>query len=370
MKKMRVCYFIVFACFSLLFIACNSDDENFNGLIPSESNKVYTNKLASMNQSNQLALTYNGTNLAGKDVYFEILSHEKANLSLRHIIPGESECILENISLTALQENGYSFSGQSTSSGGTGFSYQGTIRTNKLTPALTDVTLPANLLSAANTWYNRKSSLVWEINSNAANMLLWGMATGIVGNLLDNLLLSVLNNVTFHTDGNITAAYAPLPEEAEISDMLMGSVNYNDRNPADWQTSPGYMAMYYMNGQKLYVVPQVEMLMNTLLGTGSKADVTEILNMIIDLLGTVIQWTNQGIEFTVEETTGNSVTLVLDKAQVEPIFSLLPYVIDFIPLDALPGGMGALEDMLGELLNIAATNTTAFEYRLTLSTQK
>jgi len=365
MKEIPGRYSTLFICFTLLLSSCDSEDDNFNGLIPAETNQIYTNKLASASSSYRLELTYNGNPFTGKDVYFEFEDSERANLILMQILPGEEETHLNSISLTPqTSADGYTFQGNTTSETGITFSYAGSIVKNRLALALTDVKLPANALSTQGTWYNQNSSLTWEITGS--NSLIWSIAAGMVDGLLNNLLLSVLYDVQFLPDGNILARYAPLPEEADImNDLLLGGKNYNDRSLSDWQTSPVNMATYYVKDNKLYVIPQADMLTRVLLMTRADIEIGDMLNMVLDLIGMTGRWTTQGMEFAITSNSNGTISLTLDKSEIEGIFALLPYVAGLIEID-IPG----IGDMLETLLTDAAQHTSKFEFTVTLSATK
>ncbi|MCD7936592.1 MAG: DUF4925 domain-containing protein [Tannerellaceae bacterium] len=365
MKMILRRYSALFFCLTFILSSCDSEDDNFNGLIPAETNQMYINKLVSANSAYTLDLIYNGNVFTGKDVYFEFDNSEQASLILMQVFPGEEETYLNNVPLTPLPKEGYSFQGNTTSETGITFTYSGSIVKNRLSLTLADIKLPVNTFSSQGKWYNQSSSLTWEITGS--NSLIWSVAANMVDGLLRNLLLSVLNDVTFLPDGNILAGYAPLPEGADImNDLLLGGKNYNDRPVSDWQTSPVNMATYYVKDNKLYVIPQIDMLTRTLFATRAELGIGDIIDLVLDLIGMTGRWTSQGMEFTITQNANGTIALTLDKSEIEGIFPLLPYIAGLIPADNLPG----IGDILESLLTDAALYTSKFEFTLLLSATK
>jgi len=155
------------------------------------------------------------------------------------------------------------------------------------------------------------------------------------------LLYQVLHSVTFAPDGNITAQYwsgeldlmtAIFSGYEYDSEGNMKFLNLHENEP--WLDSPKNLAFWYVQGDRLYVVPNIAAILAEAGEEGAAVDpeaLTELLGTlgeygvkVDDLLPFVQQWMQTGIPLRYAKENG-ALKLYADKDQCKPVIeALLP----------------------------------------------
>ena len=402
MKKICLVNFMYAIALIGLFTAC--DDNDYDGPEPEEVTANYSNKLADGDRAN-LALTYSGSELIGKSVYFKTTDAKTAEMTLINVLPHEAQTKIENIVLTPDGNNGYAFSGNATATAtGTAFKYDGTVTDGKLKVNLSEVKMTANVLSSNGengTWYIVHNALTvtdkteGRVKYNTSSSPTYTNATGssinmifsgYVNNLLNNIFSTVLNDVTFQEDGNIVAHYAGLPDGVTFNDLQptnnTQTGNLYITNRTDYKLSGINLANYYMeNDSVLYVIPNVDMIIQQI--QKDKQTSRSTSTNIQDLYNQLIRWTTTGIQFKLIENPNKEYTgsgrvqrrakgdyvLHIDNSEttkcLTSILELLPAILQIVSPDLLektvgdlagdqlPPGLGLLENAkISELLDL------------------
>lgn len=391
-------------CFLFLLISC--DDDNDEKGSSQKLNGIYSNKLSSLPNSNSLDLMYSDYEFIGKDVYFD---GDNASLTLFGILPGEEKTVIENVPLIA-NEGGYIFSGNSTTTNATSLSYTGQVAEGKMELALSAITVRPNQLSESAQWVPVNSRSSHRVNDpesgetpayytyyHDAGYLEWyplptgsaiaAMVPSIIQGTLSNLFNSVLRNVTFHPDGNITATYAPLPEDIDfINDLMMGS-GIRNRPESDWLASPFNLANYYVDGKSVYIRPNISMILRQIQLNSTRSDSGEGISIGMDEIKkfyeVLTSWFNKGIELTIKENPKTpyhispskrvlyegDVIILIDKSELESLFPLLPHIKPLIPEDILNRTLmgGLTVDALIDTLIDGLLNAETFELGIFLN---
>lgn len=325
MKKRPLFYLtcIVAIIGGLSIASCNDDD--YPGAAPDEITAHYSNKLADGTRAN-LALTYSGNELIGKSANFETDDSKTAKLTLQCILPHEAETLLTDIALIPDGQNGYTFSGSGTGSQtGTTFSYSGSVQKGKLTLDIKDVKAPANPLVQAKVLDLAKVGVVLQIAG--------GLDVGeLIGQTADEFLKSVLRDVSFHSDGNITASYSGMQESA-------------------WKSSPVNLVSFYMTDENtLYVTPNVDMIIRQirLNQAATRAD-DNLITVLPKVYALLNQWSTTGVKLAYE-----NYAITLNKDELDPVFALLRVLPDAIRNISI-GEIPALgETTIGQLADLAS----------------
>lgn len=380
-KSLLLKLFYVF-CLLVFWTSCDDDGEH-------ESDKLtanYSNKLADGEAAN-LLLSYSGMELIGKSVYFKTSDTKTADITLLDILPGEREMIILNVPLNAV-ENGYTFSGSAVGTSGVTFDYAGKVEQGRLVINIDCVMQPANAITTQSRWYTVPYSLeqsketdpetgiiytnvkygVHFYSDNADVSSLAGLAEAVAGNILG----SVLRDVYFYPDGNITARYASMPQ---VDGFLGYIMPLPIRPESDYSLSPLNLVTCYVKDNSLYVTPNVDMiirLIQTNKGAETRADSDPDYLEIYKLLN---RWATTGIRFNVvteikpEELYEGyyikhpgDMILYVDKDELGPLFDLLPMLKGLIPED---GNMAMLAQML-ETLIPGLMNSEVFELGIIL----
>ncbi|WP_455586676.1 DUF4925 domain-containing protein [Bacteroides sp.] len=380
-KKFLLKLFCV-TCLFISLVSCSDDGYH-------ESDKLtanYSNKLADGTAAN-LSLSYSGTELIGKSIYFKTSDTKTADITLLDILPGERETPIVNVTLTPA-ESGYIFSGKATGISGINFSYNGKIEDGKLTVNVSDVQLPAHAITTQKKWYtvpytlndtqgtdpetgitynNVMYGVHFHSDSKAASSLA-SLAEAVGGNILG----SVLRNVYFHPDGNITARYAPMPQ---VDGFLGYIMPLPIRPESDYSLSPLNLVTYYVKDNFLYVVPNIDMIIRLVQSNRNaetRATSTPDYMKIYRLLN---RWATTGIRFHIVDEIkpeelyedyyikhAGDMILYLDKDEISPLFQLLPMLKDIVPDGPLKTILiPMLESMIPEL-----TDAEVFELGLIL----
>lgn len=404
MKKNLFYYLFAVICTIGLFTSCSDDDEKVVNPIPQTT----------FNSENGLQLTYNGAPLLGKKVTFTpdateatkatlrlegefdltgILKGQRSNMTSPTgpgVFPGSPVTTL-SVDLS-INGNQCTFSGVSETEYCT-FSYAGKVTAGTMDLSFTDVTLK-NTALAGTVWkplantedggMDEPIHFVWKSGTKAAIEIFPGHPSEIeINDLLllalrfplfddgsgdrvsvEQMLCSVLKDVTLGADGNIVATY-------------MDAAN----GGTEWVTSPSNMAQYVVTGDNqllLFLNPQaimanvdnVEKSVRTVdVGAILQQAIAELYPMLIN--GVPLTYTKEGNRMKV--FLGTDLLLPLMKNIVAPLFEdeeFLNMVIEAMKSDPQFGGMAGMMVPTLKLLPEIIKNTTQLEIGLDLTQVK
>lgn len=402
MKKNLFYYLFAVICTIGLFTSCSDDDEKVVNPIPQTT----------FNSENGLQLTYNGAPLLGKKVTFTpdateatkatlrlegefdlsgILKGQRSNMTSPTgpgVFPGSPVTTL-SVDLS-INGNQCTFSGVSETEYCT-FSYAGKVTAGTMDLSFTDVTLkntalagtvwkPTPLANTENGGMDEPIHFVWKSGTKAAIEIFPGYPSEIeINDLLrfplfddgsgdrvsvEQMLCSVLKDVTLGADGNIVATY-------------MDAAN----GGTEWVTSPSNMAQYVVTGDNqllLFLNPQaimanvdnVEKSVRTVdVGAILQQAIAELYPMLIN--GVPLTYTKEGNRMKV--FLGTDLLLPLMKNIVAPLFEdeeFLNMVIEAMKSDPQFGGMAGMMVPTLKLLPEIIKNTTQLEIGLDLTQVK
>lgn len=406
MKKNLFYYLFAVICTIGLFTSCSDDDEKVVNPIPQTT----------FNSENGLQLTYNGAPLLGKKVTFTpdateatkatlrlegefdlsgILKGQRSNMTSPTgpgVFPGSPVTTL-SVDLS-INGNQCTFSGVSETEYCT-FSYAGKVTAGTMDLSFTDVTLkntalagtvwkPTPLANTEDGGMDEPIHFVWKSGTKAAIEIFPGYPSEIeINDLLllalrfplfddgsgdrvsvEQMLCSVLKDVTLGADGNIVATY-------------MDAAN----GGTEWVTSPSNMAQYVVTGDNqllLFLNPQaimanvdnVEKSVRTVdVGAILQQAIAELYSMLIN--GVPLTYTKEGNRMKV--FLGNDLLLLLMKNIVAPLFEdeeFLNMVIEAMKSDPQFGGMAGMMVPTLKLLPEIIKNTTQLEIGLDLTQVK
>lgn len=406
MKKNLFYYLFAVICTIGLFTSCSDDDEKVVNPIPQTT----------FNSENGLQLTYNGAPLLGKKVTFTpdateatkatlrlegefdlsgILKGQRSNMTSPTgpgVFPGSPVTTL-SVDLS-INGNQCTFSGVSETEYCT-FSYAGKVTAGTMDLSFTDVTLkntalagtvwkPTPLANTEDGGRDEPIHFVWKSGTKAAIEILSGHPSEVeINDLLllalrfplfddgsgdrvsvEQMLCSVLKDVTLGADGNIVATY-------------MDAAN----GGTEWVTSPSNMAQYVVTGDNqllLFLNPQaimanvdnVEKSVRTVdVGAILQQAIAELYPMLIN--GVPLTYTKEGNRMKV--FLGTDLLLPLMKNIVAPLFEdeeFLNMVIEAMKSDPQFGGMAGMMVPTLKLLPEIIKNTTQLEIDLDLTQVK
>lgn len=406
MKKNLFYYLFAVICTIGLFTSCSDDDEKVVNPIPETT----------FNSENGLQLTYNGAPLLGKKVTFTpdateatkatlrlegefdlsgILKGQRSNMTSPTgpgVFPGSPVTTL-SVDLS-INGNQCTFSGVSETEYCT-FSYAGKVTAGTMDLSFTDVTLkntalagtvwkPTPLANTEDGGMDEPIHFVWKFGTKAAIKILPGHPSEVeINDLLllalrfplfddgsgdrvsvEQMLCSVLKDVTLGADGNIVATY-------------MDAAN----GGTEWVTSPSNMAQYVVTGDNqllLFLNPQaimanvdnVEKSVRTVdVGAILQQAIAELYPMLIN--GVPLTYTKEGNRMKV--FLGTDLLLPLMKNIVAPLFEdeeFLNMVIEAMKSDPQFGGMAGMMVPTLKLLPEIIKNTTQLEIGLDLTQVK
>ena len=406
MKKNLFYYLFAVICTIGLFTSCSDDDEKVVNPIPQTT----------FNSENGLQLTYNGAPLLGKKVTFTpdateatkatlrlegefdlagILKGQRSNMTSPTgpgVFPGSPVTTL-SVDLS-INGNQCTFSGVSETEYCT-FSYAGKVTAGTMDLSFTDVTLkntalagtvwkPTPLANTEDGGMDEPIHFVWKSGTKAAIEILAGHPSEVeINDLLllalrfplfddgsgdrvsvEQMLCSVLKDVTLGADGNIVATY-------------MDAAN----GGTEWVTSPSNMAQYVVTGDNqllLFLNPQaimanvdnVEKSVRTVdVGAILQQAIAELYPMLIN--GVPLTYTKEGNRMKV--FLGTDLLLPLMKNIVAPLFEdeeFLNMVIEAMKSDPQFGGMAGMMVPTLKLLPEIIKNTTQLEIGLDLTQVK
>lgn len=405
MKKNLFYYLFAVICTIGLFTSCSDDDE-----------KVVNLPQTTFNSENGLQLTYNGAPLLGKKVTFTpdateatkatlrlegefdltgILKGQRSNMTSPTgpgVFPGSPVTTL-SVDLS-INGNQCTFSGVSETEYCT-FSYAGKVTAGTMDLSFTDVTLkntalagtvwkPTPLANTEDGGMDEPIHFVWKSGTKAAIEIFPGHPSEIEINdslllalrfplfddgsgdrvSVEQMLCSVLKDVTLGADGNIVATY-------------MDAAN----GGTEWVTSPSNMAQYVVTGDNqllLFLNPQaimanvdnVEKSVRTVdVGAILQQAIAELYPMLIN--GVPLTYTKEGNRMKV--FLGTDLLLPLMKNIVAPLFEdeeFLNMVIEAMKSDPQFGGMAGMMVPTLKLLPEIIKNTTQLEIGLDLTQVK
>lgn len=406
MKKNLFYYLFAVICTIGLFTSCSDDDEKVVNPIPQTT----------FNSENGLQLTYNGAPLLGKKVTFTpdateatkatlrlegefdlsgILKGQRSNMTSPTgpgVFPGSPVTTL-SVDLS-INGNQCTFSGVSETEYCT-FSYAGKVTAGTMDLSFTDVTLkntalagtvwkPTPLANTEDGGMDEPIHFVRKSGTKAAIEICPGYPSEIeINDLLllalrfplfddgsgdrvsvEQMLCSVLKDVTLGADGNIVATY-------------MDAAN----GGTEWVTSPSNMAQYVVTGDNqllLFLNPQaimanvdnVEKSVRTVdVGAILQQAIAELYPMLIN--GVPLTYTKEGNRMKV--FLGTDLLLPLMKNIVAPLFEdeeFLNMVIEAMKSDPQFGGMAGMMVPTLKLLPEIIKNTTQLEIGLDLTQVK
>ena len=405
MKKNLFYYLFAVICTIGLFTSCSDDDEKVVNPIPQTT----------FNSENGLQLTYNGAPLLGKKVTFTpdateatkatlrlegefdlagILKGQRSNMTSPTgpgVFPGSPVTTL-SVDLST-NGNQCTFSGVSETEYCT-FSYAGKVTAGTMDLSFTDVTLkntalagtvwkPTPLANTEDGGMDEPIHFVWKSGTKAAIEIFGHPSEIEINDLLllalrfplfddgsgdrvsvEQMLCSVLKDVTLGADGNIVATY-------------MDAAN----GGTEWVTSPSNMAQYVVTGDNqllLFLNPQaimanvdnVEKSVRTVdVGAILQQAIAELYPMLIN--GVPLTYTKEGNRMKV--FLGTDLLLPLMKNIVAPLFEdeeFLNMVIEAMKSDPQFGGMAGMMVPTLKLLPEIIKNTTQLEIGLDLTQVK
>lgn len=405
MKKNLFYYLFAVICTIGLFTSCSDDDEKVVNPIPQTT----------FNSENGLQLTYNGAPLLGKKVTFTpdateatkatlrlegefdlagILKGQRSNMTSPTgpgVFPGSPVTTL-SVDLS-INRNQCTFSGVSETEYCT-FSYAGKVTAGTMDLSFTDVTLkntalagtvwkPTPLANTEDGGMDEPIHFVWKSGTKAAIEIFGHPSEIEINDLLllalrfplfddgsgdrvsvEQMLCSVLKDVTLGADGNIVATY-------------MDAAN----GGTEWVTSPSNMAQYVVTGDNqllLFLNPQaimanvdnVEKSVRTVdVGAILQQAIAELYPMLIN--GVPLTYTKEGNRMKV--FLGTDLLLPLMKNIVAPLFEdeeFLNMVIEAMKSDPQFGGMAGMMVPTLKLLPEIIKNTTQLEIGLDLTQVK
>lgn len=403
MKKNLFYYLFAVICTIGLFTSCSDDDEKVVNPIPQTT----------FNSENGLQLTYNGAPLLGKKVTFTpdateatkatlrlegefdlagILKGQRSNMTSPTgpgVFPGSPVTTL-SVDLS-INGNQCTFSGVSETEYCT-FSYAGKVTAGTMDLSFTDVTLkntalagtvwkPTPLANTEDGGMDEPIHFVWKSGTKAAIEIFGHPSEIEINDLLllalrfplfddgsgdrvsvEQMLCSVLKDVTLGADGNIVATY-------------MDAAN----GGTEWVTSPSNMAQYVVTGDNqllLFLNPQaimanvdnVEKSVRTVdVGAILQQAIAELYPMLIN--GVPLTYTKEGNRMNL----GTDLLLPLMKNIVAPLFEdeeFLNMVIEAMKSDPQFGGMAGMMVPTLKLLPEIIKNTTQLEIGLDLTQVK
>lgn len=406
MKKNLFYYLFAVICTIGLFTSCSDDDEKVVNPIPQTT----------FNSENGLQLTYNGAPLLGKKVTFTpdateatkatlrlegefdlsgILKGQRSNMTSPTgpgVFPGSPVTTL-SVDLS-INGNQCTFSGVSETEYCT-FSYAGKVTAGTMDLSFTDVTLkntalagtvwkPTPLANTEDGGMDEPIHFVWKSGTKAAIEIFPGYPSEIeINDLLllalrfplfddgsgdrvsvEQMLCSVLKDVTLGADGNIVATY-------------MDAAN----GGTEWVTSPSNIAQYVVTGDNqllLFLNPQaimanvdnVEKSVRTVdVGAILQQAIAELYPMLIN--GVPLTYTKEGNRMKV--FLGTDLLLPLMKEYCSSLFEdeeFLNMVIEAMKSDPQFGGMAGMMVPTLKLLPEIIKNTTQLEIGLDLTQVK
>lgn len=404
MKKNLFYYLFAVICTIGLFTSCSDDDEKVVNPIPQTT----------FNSENGLQLTYNGAPLLGKKVTFTpdateatkatlrlegefdlagILKGQRSNMTSPTgpgVFPGSPVTTL-SVDLS-INGNQCTFSGVSETEYCT-FSYAGKVTAGTMDLSFTDVTLkntalagtvwkPTPLANTEDGGMDEPIHFVWKSGTKAAIEIFGHPSEIEINDLLllalrfplfddgsgdrvsvEQMLCSVLKDVTLGADGNIVATYMDAANGGNGLHLLA--------NMAQYVVTGDNQLLLFLNPQAIMAnVDNVEKSVRTVdVGAILQQAIAELYPMLIN--GVPLTYTKEGNRMKV--FLGTDLLLPLMKNIVAPLFEdeeFLNMVIEAMKSDPQFGGMAGMMVPTLKLLPEIIKNTTQLEIGLDLTQVK
>lgn len=352
----------------------------------------------------KLVLKYSEKELIGKSVTSIPTDGATLKLVLNGIVPGEPAA-----EISVQPDASGAFSGNATSTGGAAIAYTGSLVNGVMNLNINATLSDAALGGLVGTWplsrklYNAQYAiedspffLNWPAaNPDDKNQLNGEQTANVASALLSHMLAEVLKDVTFQPDGNIVASYYPTIEMngQTFQQWMMGhvfamSINISERN---WITSPTNLAFWYTKGDKLYIRPDISMILKQVASNsgGQAPDLSQITAILetlknaddatlvqtltalgeslgVDLSGItpaqikqVLGWLETGVPLNYK-AEGGKLQIYVDKEMISPF---MPVVLSLMPgLQAKLDELAASEPLIQMLpILLGVTKLTDYE---------
>lgn len=203
-------------------------------------------------------------------------------------------------------------------------------------------------------------------------------------------LVNLLNQVTFHEDGNITAKYW---SEITMEDIFNGMGDDGSFVVAHdkWLTSSKGLAFWYVKNNMIYIIPNIDAIIAQVNKDNGGENVvkTEDMTVLLEKLGeyginveallpVVMEWASTGVPLKYD-AQGSTLKLYVDKEMVAPFMAALLPALEVLQKEVdkiLKGddkdtasliqmGLGMLGiEKLTDIKTIWEENTDAFELSL------
>ena len=358
MKKNLFYYLFAVICSVSLFTSCSDDDED------NSWKQIPETEIS----GESAVLKVNGSESTGS-AQMKVSNGSEAVLTLKGIVPGYGD-IPVNVNLQKQSDESYNFEG---TAGLT--TPPSMMRSTEKLPVIMNVTTKGNITTngvitvdvttllseeaqggLTGSWKLLKTP---EMNdkgflASAPLFLIWSakdaskpnmeMAANMVNIFGSTALYNLLNQVTFHEDGNITAKYW---SEISIESILNGMDDEGNfiAMHDEWLDSPKNLAFWYVKGDQLYVVPNIEAILKQVSQdngsdiAGSTGDLTAILGQLaqynIDvtaLLPLITEWMSTGIPVKFSSPDG-TLKVYVDKNMATPFVTALLPALDVLQLE-------------------------------------
>lgn len=364
MKK-NLFLLLTLLCSVTFFIAC-SDDDNDNW------KNIPTDPIDGKN----ITLTVNGITSEG-GVQFTPQSANQGKVDLTNVFPGYTT-VSVNVSLEEQADGSFNFSGEqglttppsmlAKSAGTTPIIMNVKVQGNITMGGAVSMTATSALSEDAMGGLSGSWNLLGKVDTDeymseiksSPFILRWPAieVTGETGTdgeqiarigsvIVSHILAEVLGQVTFNQDGNVTAKYySSLPFDGDSAMEWIINNAFNmliTPSHTDWHESPKNLAFWYVKDQKIYIVPNIAMILKqvsqdnggTDIGNGDINSILEMLSKLgIDInqldpaiMAQVTEWISTGIPLSYR-TTNAGLEIYVDKAMVEPfmpiLFAMLP----------------------------------------------
>lgn len=377
---MKKIFFYLFALISAigLFTACSSDDDETWKQIPQTEITA-----------GDATLVVNGETFSTGSVQMMVKNGSDAVLTLKDVIPGYKKVTID-VALQQQADNSFLFAGNTglsdppsmlgTRSTAKEVIFDLSVLGNITVDGKIAVTTTTELTAAAQgglagSWklgdftmdmenfvlLASPAYVKWQATENSAYTA--STISNMVSLMTSSLLAEYLNEVTFNTDGNITAKYGDkLPPVKDFGELTVLEWMINTPNITEdmtivplnntWTGSPKNLAFWYVKGGLLYVVPNIK---NIMAQAGAdqegeeigSLDMVTILQMLgemgIDisdpnvqaLLPQVMGWMSTGIPLRYDISDDGKLNIYVDQDMTDPfmkvINGLLPALDEKIP---------------------------------------
>ena len=414
--KNKLLFLLVFGV--MFFTSCSDDDDTTWKKIPQ-------GEISAEN----ITLNINGDQASTGTVQMTVKNESEAVLNLKNVIPGYTE-IPVDVTLEKQADDSFTFVGEK----GMTTPPSMLARAEASTPVIlyvrvegkvsldgkASVTAATRLAEVAQgglvgSWdLLRKPTMVGENTLTSAPLLVtWSAidsekpnmeeAANVVNLFGSSALSGLLNQITFHEDGNITAEYWT---ETSLEDIF-GGMDEDGNFIAlheKWLDSPKGLVFWYVKSDVIYIVPNIDAIIKQINKdnggeiVGSTEDMMTKLTAILEQLGnyninvdgllpTVMEWATTGIPLKYGVDNG-SLKVYVDKDMATPFMTALLPALDVLQeyvdqilasedendkqtASLIKLALGLLGiDKLTDIQTIWAENTANFELSLNFVTKK